>query len=142
MSDFKSNEYAHLLGGEAYEPQEENPMLGFRGACRYHRPLPSRFAPEEFNSLLDFSQRVLQKELRAGVRGHPEGARGDGSAQRASDATVRAHGGGGAALHRPDGDQRPRAGQNRPQGAPDVRDPSQRVAGQRLSRGASLIATG
>ena len=35
MSDFKSNEYAHLLGGEIFEPHEENPMLGFRGASRY-----------------------------------------------------------------------------------------------------------
>ena len=35
MSDFKSNEYAHLVGGKAYEPVEENPMLGFRGAARY-----------------------------------------------------------------------------------------------------------
>ncbi|HUD96825.1 MAG TPA: phosphoenolpyruvate synthase [Woeseiaceae bacterium] len=35
MSDFKTNEYANLIGGEAYEPQEENPMLGFRGAARY-----------------------------------------------------------------------------------------------------------
>lgn len=34
-SDFKSNEYANLLGGELYEPQEENPMLGYRGASRY-----------------------------------------------------------------------------------------------------------
>lgn len=35
LSDFKSNEYAHLLGGREYEPEEENPMLGFRGASRY-----------------------------------------------------------------------------------------------------------
>lgn len=35
MSDFKSNEYANLLGGNAYEPHEENPMIGFRGAARY-----------------------------------------------------------------------------------------------------------
>ena len=35
MSDFKSNEYANLLGGDRYEPEEENPMLGFRGASRY-----------------------------------------------------------------------------------------------------------
>ncbi|WP_372749264.1 phosphoenolpyruvate synthase [Litorivivens sp.] len=35
MSDFKSNEYAHLIGGTLYEPEEENPMLGFRGAGRY-----------------------------------------------------------------------------------------------------------
>jgi pyruvate,water dikinase len=36
MSDFKTNEYANLIGGEAYEPREENPMLGFRGASRYY----------------------------------------------------------------------------------------------------------
>ena len=35
LSDFKTNEYANLVGGQAYEPQEENPMLGFRGASRY-----------------------------------------------------------------------------------------------------------
>src|SRR5690606_4462632 len=35
MSDFKSNEYRKLLGGELYEPEEENPMLGYRGAARY-----------------------------------------------------------------------------------------------------------
>jgi pyruvate,water dikinase len=35
MSDFKSNEYANLIGGKKYEPDEENPMLGFRGAARY-----------------------------------------------------------------------------------------------------------
>lgn len=38
MSDFKSNEYANLIGGPAYEPHEENPMLGFRGASRYLEP--------------------------------------------------------------------------------------------------------
>lgn len=35
MSDFKSNEYANLVGGEEYEPEEENPMIGYRGAARY-----------------------------------------------------------------------------------------------------------
>ena len=35
-SDFKSNEYRHMIGGEAYEAQEENPMIGFRGASRYN----------------------------------------------------------------------------------------------------------
>ncbi|MBO9729682.1 MAG: phosphoenolpyruvate synthase [Chitinophaga sp.] len=39
MSDFKTNEYAQLLGGKEFEPQEENPMLGFRGASRYYHPL-------------------------------------------------------------------------------------------------------
>ncbi|MEO1690039.1 MAG: phosphoenolpyruvate synthase [Cyanobacteria bacterium J06631_6] len=38
MSDFKSNEYANLLGGKQFEPQEENPMLGWRGASRYYDP--------------------------------------------------------------------------------------------------------
>ena len=39
MSDFKTNEYAGLLGGAAFEPTEENPMIGFRGASRYYSPL-------------------------------------------------------------------------------------------------------
>lgn len=38
LSDFKTNEYADLVGGRAYEPREENPMLGFRGASRYYDP--------------------------------------------------------------------------------------------------------
>jgi pyruvate,water dikinase len=36
LSDFKTNEYRNLIGGEAFEPQEENPMIGFRGAIRYY----------------------------------------------------------------------------------------------------------
>jgi pyruvate,water dikinase len=42
MSDFKTNEYANLIGGRAFEPTEENPMIGFRGASRYYDP---RYAP-------------------------------------------------------------------------------------------------
>jgi len=42
LSDFKSNEYANLIGGKAYEPVEENPMLGWRGASRYYS---EKFAP-------------------------------------------------------------------------------------------------
>ena len=38
MSDFKTNEYANLIGGDVFEPKEENPMLGFRGASRYYNP--------------------------------------------------------------------------------------------------------
>ncbi len=38
MSDFKTNEYANLIGGRAFEPEEQNPMLGFRGASRYYSP--------------------------------------------------------------------------------------------------------
>jgi pyruvate,water dikinase len=39
MSDFKTNEYANLIGGKDFEPEEENPMLGFRGASRYYNDL-------------------------------------------------------------------------------------------------------
>jgi len=47
MSDFKSNEYASLLGGQYFEPQEANPMLGFRGASRYtHADYAEGFAME------------------------------------------------------------------------------------------------
>lgn len=38
MSDFKTNEYAGLIGGASFEPKEENPMIGFRGASRYYSP--------------------------------------------------------------------------------------------------------
>ncbi len=38
LSDFKTNEYRQLLGGDLYEPQEENPMIGWRGASRYYHP--------------------------------------------------------------------------------------------------------
>jgi pyruvate, water dikinase len=38
LSDFKTNEYANLIGGRAFEPHEENPMIGFRGASRYYHP--------------------------------------------------------------------------------------------------------
>ena len=38
LSDFKTNEYANLIGGRHYEPAEENPMIGFRGASRYYNP--------------------------------------------------------------------------------------------------------
>jgi pyruvate,water dikinase len=38
MSDFKTNEYAGLIGGAQFEPKEENPMIGFRGASRYYSP--------------------------------------------------------------------------------------------------------
>jgi len=52
-SDFKSNEYANLIGGEAYEPREENPMLGFRGAGRY--------VADSFRPCFDMECRALLK---------------------------------------------------------------------------------
>ena len=53
LSDFKSNEYRKLLGGEAYEPEEENPMLGFRGASRYVAP--------SFRDCFELECRALRK---------------------------------------------------------------------------------
>ena len=53
MSDFKSNEYANLLGGELYEPHEENPMIGFRGASRY--------VAESFHDCFELECRALKR---------------------------------------------------------------------------------
>ena len=53
MSDFKSNEYANLIGGTLYEPDEENPMLGFRGAARYVSP--------SFRPCFDLECRALRR---------------------------------------------------------------------------------
>ena len=53
LSDFKSNEYANLIGGTRYEPHEENPMLGFRGAARY--------VDETFRPCFDLECKALKK---------------------------------------------------------------------------------
>ncbi|MET1254153.1 phosphoenolpyruvate synthase [Aliikangiella maris] len=53
MSDFKSNEYANLIGGHLYEPEEENPMLGFRGASRY--------ISAEFEQCFELECRAIKK---------------------------------------------------------------------------------
>jgi pyruvate,water dikinase len=53
LSDFKSNEYANLIGGQKYEPHEENPMLGFRGA--------SRFISESFRDCFELECRAMRK---------------------------------------------------------------------------------
>ncbi len=53
MSDFKSNEYANLLGGERYEPDEENPMIGFRGASRY--------VADSFRACFELECRAMKK---------------------------------------------------------------------------------
>jgi len=45
FSDFKSNEYASLIGGEYFEIHEDNPMLGFRGAARYYNDGTGRASP-------------------------------------------------------------------------------------------------
>ncbi len=56
LSDFKSNEYANLIGGARYEPAEENPMLGFRGAARY--------VDEQFKPCFELECRALLKVRR------------------------------------------------------------------------------
>jgi pyruvate,water dikinase len=53
LSDFKSNEYANLIGGTRYEPEEENPMIGFRGAARY--------VDETFRPCFELECRALKK---------------------------------------------------------------------------------
>lgn len=57
-SDFKSNEYAHLVGGREFEPHEENPMIGLRGAARYYSPLYSEAFALECRAL-----KKLREEL-------------------------------------------------------------------------------
>jgi pyruvate,water dikinase len=53
LSDFKSNEYANLIGGRLYEPHEENPMIGFRGAARY--------VDESFRPCFELECRALRR---------------------------------------------------------------------------------
>ena len=72
LSDFKSNEYSNLLGGQRYEPHEENPMLGFRGASRYIAP--------EFHDCFELECQAIKR-----VRDD------DGPHQRRDDGAVRAH---------------------------------------------------
>jgi pyruvate,water dikinase len=103
LSDFKSNEYANLIGGSNYEPHEENPMIGFRGASRY-------------------------VDLRAGVQGGAARAQRDGPGQSVGDDSVRAHAG-----RRPQGDRGAgtewsEAGRERPEDHHDVRGAVQRAA--------------
>ena len=89
LSDFKSNEYRKLIGGSRYEPEEENPMLGFRGAARY----VSR----------------LWRGLCHGVRGAQARAQRHGAEQRAGDGAVCAHPGPGQEGDRVAGQARPQA---------------------------------
>ena len=110
MSDFKTNEYASLLGGRWFEPKEENPMLGFRGASRYAHPAYAEgFALE--------------------CAAHDARARDDGPDERQADDPVLPPRRGGAARviaamaeHGLDA-RRERAGDLR-----DVRDPEQRAS--------------
>lgn len=95
LSDFKSNEYANLIGGKLYEPEEENPMLGFRGRLALH-------------------QRVVPRLLRAGVPCAEEGPQRNGPDQRRDHGALRAHPGRGEPGGRAAGRERPEARRERP----------------------------
>ena len=113
LSDFKSNEYANLIGGSRYEPHEENPMIGFRGASRYVDPSFADAFALECRAVLKVRER-------------------DGPDQLLGDDPVRAH-----ARRRPQGRrgaprQRPGTGQGRPQDHHDVRGAVERTARRRV----------
>ena len=58
FSDFKTNEYAHLIGGQGFEPHEENPMLGFRGASRYYNERYSKGFALECRAMLQVREKM------------------------------------------------------------------------------------
>ena len=107
LSDFKTNEYANLIGGKAYEPNEENPMIGFRGASRYYHPR-------------------YQRRLRTGVQGREEGPRGDGPDEPQSDDSLLPHGRGRPPGPSRDGEARSEARRERLGALRHVRDSEQR----------------
>ena len=115
LSDFKSNEYANLIGGRQYEPHEENPMLGFRGASRYTDPA---FGP------------CFELECRAIRRVRDE----IGLDNVQVMVPVRAHGRRGPARRRAARAERPRARRERAEGHHDVRAADQCAARARVPR--------
>ena len=92
MSDFKTNEYADLIGGAEFEPKEENPMLGFRGASRYYSPrYREGFALEcrairRLREEMGFRQRHRHDPVLPLDQGGRPRARGDGGERPASAA--------------------------------------------------------
>jgi pyruvate,water dikinase len=111
LSDFKSNEYRKLIGGSRYEPEEENPMLGFRGAARY--------ISHEFREAFAMECEALRR-----VR------TGHGVDQRAGDGALRAHAGPGRSSHADARPARPEARRGRTEGHHDVRGAEQRHPGR------------
>ena len=113
LSDFKTNEYAGLLGGAGFEPKEENPMLGFRGAARYAHP-------------------AYRGGLRARMRRIAARTRRHGADEPASHDSILPSRRRGAARARGHGRPRPQARRERPGDLRHVRDPEQRDPGRRL----------
>ena len=88
LSDFKSNEYANLIGGSNYEPHEENPMIGFRGASRYvdpsFEPTRSRWNARRCarcRNEMGLDNLLGDDPVRAHAGRRPQGDRGAGQAR-------------------------------------------------------------
>ena len=117
MSDFKTNEYAELLGGRQFEPKEENPMIGFRGASRYYSDAYRAGFALECRAI-----RRLREEM--------------GFDNVVDDDPVLPHDRRGRPRARGHGRKRPAARRERPAGLRDVRDPLERDS--RRSRSPSV----
>jgi pyruvate,water dikinase len=115
LSDFKSNEYANLIGGKRYEPHEENPMIGFRGASRYVDPSFKDCFALECRAMRKVREEMGLENAWAMIPFVRTVGRRQGRAAR-------------------DGGVRPRAGQARAQGDHDVRGPLERAARGRVPR--------
>ena len=115
LSDFKTNEYASLIGGAAFEPREANPMLGFRGASRYAHPAYADGFALECAALRRVREEMGLTNLRVMVP----------FCRRVTEAEARAG---------RDGAARPEARRERARNLRDVRDPQQRHPGRRLRR--------
>ncbi|WDT79375.1 MAG: hypothetical protein MPW14_19850 [Candidatus Manganitrophus sp.] len=115
LSDFKTNEYANLLGGEPYEPAEENPMLGFRGASRYYHPTYRDGFALECRALKRVRDEMGLTNVELMVPFVPHGGRGPAGA-------------------RGDAEERPAARRGRAGDLRDVRDPDQRAPRRAVPR--------
>jgi pyruvate,water dikinase len=91
MSDFKSNEYASLLGGDRYEPHEENPMIGYRGAARYlSADFAECFAMEcEALQYVRDDMGLHERKDHDSLRTHPRRGCGRGTAARGARPAAR-----------------------------------------------------
>ena len=118
LSDFKTNEYAGLVGGRGFEPVEGNPMLGFRGRVPVCPP-------------------ALSRRVRARVPRSAAGARGDGAHQPQADDPVLPHAARGRARARAPGGQRASPGRQRPRGVRDGGDSLERDPRGRVRRPSS-----
>ena len=115
LSDFKTNEYAKLVGGEGFEPKEENPMLGFRGAARYAHPAYAAGFALECAAL----RRVREDMGLTNVRIMVPFCRRVEEARR---------------VHRCDGQQRSQARRKRPRNLRHVRNSQQRHPDRRFRK--------